>query len=198
MIDSIAGKLHEKSPTKVIVDMNGVRLSLAISISTYERLPEKGKTVELLTYLHVREDILQLYGFSTEDQRTLFTLLTGVSGIGPKSGMSIMSGASTEEFKNRIISDDVKALTIIPGIGAKTAKRIIIELKEKFVNEKSDSIPELSLPGDEGEKVRDALNALIGLGYQQSVANKALTKVKESGELDGSLEEIIKKALSNM
>ena len=198
MIDSLNGILIRKAPGHAIVDLNGVRFYVSISIGTYERLPEIGKKVELLTYLHVREDILQLYGFERDEQRTLFMLLIGVSGIGPRSAMSIMSGASTEEFKHRIINDDVKALTVIPGIGAKTAKRIIIELKEKFIKDDSNSIPDLPSTGEQGSLVKDALNALASLGYQPSAAKKALSKLKDSGELEGSLENIIKKALTNM
>lgn len=198
MIDSIFGTLIDKSPSHVIMGLNGFRLYVSITVSTYDRMPDKGHKVELLTYLHVREDILHLYGFDREEQRTLFQLLIGVSGIGPRSAMSIMSGATTTEFKHRIINDDVKALTVIPGIGAKTAKRIIIELKEKFIKDESDSIPDLPLTGEDGAKVKDVINALTALGYQQSAARNALARLKQSGDLEGSLEEIIKKALGNM
>lgn len=198
MIDSIYGTIVDKTPSNLVIDLHGIRLSLAITVSTYERLPDKGHKAELLTYLHVREDLLQLYGFDNEEQRKLFMLLIGVSGIGPRSAMSIMSGASTEEFKNRIVSDDVKALTVIPGIGTKTAKRIIVELKEKFIKVDTDIIPDLATTELEGSKIKDVINALASLGYSRSAVNRALTQLKNKGELDGSLEEIIKNALRAM
>jgi len=130
MIDSISGLLIQKNPTYAVVDVGGIRLKVNITISTYERLPSTGSNTELLVYLHVREDILALYGFDHDDQRSMFLLLIGISGIGPRSAMGILSGASIAEFKKRIISGDVKSLTVIPGIG-KTYLNLILDEREK-------------------------------------------------------------------
>lgn len=198
MIDSISGKLMKKSPAFAVIDVNGIRLKIHVSLSTYERLPEAGTNAQLLTYLHVREDILDLYGFSHEDQRDVFLLLIGISGIGPRSAMGILSGATIDEFKKRIIAGDVKSLTIIPGIGSKTAKRIIIELKEKFVTDKDEDISTLMGSGDVPTEMLDAVDALIALGYKRSQALAAMKKLEKKGDLTGSVELLIKKALSHM
>ena len=197
MIDSIFGKLIIKEPTFTVVDMNGIRLKISITIATFEKLPTIGTSVELMTYLHVREDILDLYGFTDDVERDVFLKLIGVSGIGPRSAISILSGATPKDFKQRIIAEDVKSLTIIPGIGPKTAKRIILELKEKFVGEDVD-ISNLIGTEQTSDEIKDVVQALLSLGYKRGQINESLKKLKETDELDGSLEEIIKKALSKM
>ena len=198
MIDSIFGLLKQKNPTYAVVDVGGIRLKVNITISTYERLPSTGSKTELLVYLHVREDILALYGFDHDDQRSMFLLLIGISGIGPRSAMGILSGASIAEFKKRIISGDVKSLTVIPGIGPKTAKRIIVELKEKFVTEKDDDISMLFDAEKVPDEMNDAIQALQSLGYSRIQAHKAMKKLEKSGDLIGNLEELLKKALKKM
>ena len=198
MIDSISGLLKQKNPTYAVVDVGGIRLKVNITISTYERLPSTGSKTELLVYLHVREDILALYGFDHDDQRSMFLLLIGISGIGPRSAMGILSGASIAEFKKRIIAGDVKSLTVIPGIGPKTAKRIIVELKEKFVTEKDDDISMLFDAEKVPDEMNDAIQALQSLGYSRIQAHKAMKKLEKSGDLIGNLEELLKKALKKM
>ena len=198
MIDSISGLLIQKNPTYAVVDVGGIRLKVNITISTYERLPSTGSKTELLVYLHVREDILALYGFDHDDQRSMFLLLIGISGIGPRSAMGILSGASIAEFKKRIIAGDVKSLTVIPGIGPKTAKRIIVELKEKFVTEKDDDISMLFDAEKVPDEMNDAIQALQSLGYSRIQAHKAMKKLEKSGDLTGNLEELLKKALKKM
>ena len=198
MIDSISGLLIQKNPTYAVVDVGGIRLKVNITISTYERLPSTGSKTELLVYLHVREDILALYGFDHDDQRSMFLLLIGISGIGPRSAMGILSGASIAEFKKRIISGDVKSLTVIPGIGAKTAKRIIVELKEKFVMEKDDDISMVFDTEMVPDEMDDTIQALQSLGYSRIQAHKAMKKLEKSGDLTGNLEELLKKILKEM
>jgi len=198
MIDSISGLLIQKNPTYAVVDVGGIRLKVNITISTYERLPSTGSKTELLVYLHVREDILALYGFDHDDQRSMFLLLIGISGIGPRSAMGILSGASIAEFKKRIIAGDVKSLTVIPGIGPKTAKRIIVELKEKFVMEKDDDISMLFDAEKVPDEMDDTIQALQSLGYSRAQAHKAMKKLEKSGDLTGNLEELLKKALKKM
>ncbi len=197
MIDSIFGKLIKKEPTFAVVDMNGIRLKINITIATFEKLSSIGTSVELMTYLHVREDILDLYGFADDSERDVFLKLIGVSGIGPRSGISILSGATPQDFKQRIIAEDVKSLTVIPGIGPKTAKRIILELKEKFVGEDVDIS---NLIGDKktSNEIKDVVQALSSLGYKRGQINESLKKLKEADELEGSIEQLIKKALTKM
>ncbi len=197
MIDSIFGKLIKKEPTFVVADMDGIRLKINISVATFEKLPLIGTPVELMTYLHVREDILDLYGFSEDIEKDLFLKLIGVSGIGPRSAITILSGASPQEFKKRIVSEDVNSLTVIPGIGPKTAKRIILELKEKFVDEDVD-ISNLVGGGKTSDEIKDVVQALLSLGYKRGQINEALKKIKAVDELEGSVEELIKKALTKM
>ena len=140
MIDSIKGLLFFKDPSMVVVDLHGMRLKLTITVATYNRLPNKGKEVDLLTYLNVREDLLELFGFANEEERNMFLMLNTITGIGPRSAMNILSGSNPADFKKNIIAGDVKSLTVIPGIGPKTAKRIIVELKEKFVDQDGKKI----------------------------------------------------------
>ncbi len=197
-MDSITGKLFAKSPTEAIVDINGIRFRIHISISTYESLPLVGNPVELLTHLHVKEDILDLFGFKDSSERDLFINLNTITGIGPRSAMNILSGTNPDEFKNRIVSGDVQSLTIIPGIGPKTAKRIIVELKEKFASD-FDGKDELGfMESDRSSSVKDAVNALLSLGYKPAQINKTIKDLDKAGDLSGGLEEIIRKALAKM
>lgn len=196
MIDSISGKLASKLPPFAIIDVGGMRFRINISIPTFQKLPDTGQSIELLTYLHVREDILDLYGFSEIEERDLFLLLIGISGIGPRSAQSILSGTNPAEFKNRIVAGDVKSLTVIPGIGAKTAKRIIVELKEKFMDQDDENLDFLS--ADQSSHMNDALMALMSLGYKRNQCQKVLKELEQEGQLSGGLETVIKLALKKM
>ena len=199
LIDSISGILFIKKPTLVVVDISGIRFQVNISISCYESLPEEGKQIEILTFLHVKDDILDLYGFKDISERSLFKYLNIISGIGPRSAMNILSGTNPEEFKNQIIAGDVKSLTVIPGIGAKTAKRIIVELKEKFEADKNVK-DDLGFIDDKSDSdlIKNVRNALQSLGYKSSQINNTMKELDQLGELSGSIEEVIKKALSKM
>ena len=197
MIESIFGKLIKKEPTFAVIDMNGMRLKISITIATFEKLTSIETPVELMTYLHVREDILDLYGFYDDIERDVFIKLIGVSGIGPRSAITILSGATPKDFKQRIIAEDVKSLTVIPGIGPKTAKRIILELKEKFVGEDVD-ISNLLGTEKTSDEIKDVVQALLSLGYKRGQINESLKKIKDAGKIEGSVEELIKKALAKM
>jgi len=197
MFAYLKGILEHKEPTMVILDINGVGYQLTIPLSTYESLPAPHQTVKLLTYFHVREDIQALYGFATEDERNLFLMLIGISGIGPKMAVTILSGASPEQFKRRIISGDVKALTLIPGIGLKTAKRIIIELREKLVG-KDETVPEEMDEFSAGLDRDEALKALLSLGYRRNEALNALKKAHQQIGENGTVEQYVKVALNKM
>ncbi|MFQ6676748.1 MAG: Holliday junction branch migration protein RuvA [Fidelibacterota bacterium] len=196
MIDSIKGPIHYKDPTSVVLDMQGLRLKVSITVAAYNSLPDKGMVTELLTYLNVREDVLELYGFSNTEERNMFLMLNTISGIGPRSAMNILSGSNPTEFKKNIIAGDVKSLTVIPGIGTKTAKRIIVELKEKFVDQDDDNM-DFMLGADDG-KAGDAIIALMSLGYKRGHVNQAIRTLELAGELNGSIEDIIKKALKKL
>jgi Holliday junction DNA helicase RuvA len=198
LISSISGILFSKSPSEAILDVGGIRFQLHISFATYEILPDKGKSVDILTHLHVKEDILDLYGFKDEDERSLFFNLNLISGIGPRSAMNILSGTNPMEFKNRIIDGDVKSLTVIPGIGVKTAKRIIVELKEKFETDINEKDALGFVDNGDTRLVKDAANALESLGYKSNQVNKILKDLESSGELTGGLEEIIRRALAKI
>ena len=198
LINSINGVLFSKSPTEAIIDIGGIRFKLHITVATYEVLPKKGDSVDILTHLHVKEDILDLYGFKDVDERELFFNLNLISGIGPRSAMNILSGTNPMEFKSRIIDGDVKSLTVIPGIGAKTAKRIIVELKEKFETDVIDKNDLGLVDNGDNKIIKDASNALQSLGYKSNQVNKILKDLELSGELSGGLEEIIRKALAKI
>jgi Holliday junction DNA helicase RuvA len=198
MIDHIKGILIEKKPTRIVVDCGGVGYGINISLPTYEKLGNTGQIAELYTYLHVREDVLQLYGFYREVEKEMFLLLISVSKIGPKTAQGVLSGISVENFIHAIRGGDISALIKIPGIGRQTAERLIIELKDKV---KKLDIGATAGTG-EGRAIgiltgaaEEAASALESLGYKRVYAENAISRVvKEKG--DGiSLEEMIKSAL---
>jgi holliday junction DNA helicase RuvA len=196
MIASLTGILKFKSPTEILVDVNGIGYTVSIPLSTYEKLGSLGSPVSLLTHFHVREDAMLLFGFFTEEERRLFRLLISVSGIGPKIAQSTLSGMNVEELKSHIVSGNVNALMAIPGVGKKTAERLIVELRDKAGKTASDSEP-ISAAGTTSAAMRfEALQALTSLGYSQQIAEKAIRLVAK--EAEGStitLEELIKRAL---
>ena len=199
LIDSISGILFRKNPTEAVIDIGGIRFRVNISISTYESLPDLSEQVEILTYLHVKDDILDLYGFRDLSERSLFMNLNMVSGIGPRSAMNILSGTNPEEFKKQIVAGDVKSLTVIPGIGAKTAKRIIVELKERFEADTSKN-DDLGFIDDniDSDLINNVSSALQSLGYKQAQINNTIKELDKLGEFSGTIEEVIRKALSKM
>tara|TARA_B100000902_G_scaffold102426_1_gene104874 strand:+ start:10367 stop:10969 length:603 start_codon:yes stop_codon:yes gene_type:complete len=198
LIESVSGTLVAKNPTLAQIQIGGITYNLSISISTFEKLPELDQPVNLLTHLHVKEDILNLFGFESTSERALFLNLNTISGIGPKSAMSILSGTTPSEFRKKIINSDVKSLTSIPGIGAKTAKRIIVELKEKF--SMADDIDEGLGFSDQSDSlvIKDAKNALKSLGYKTSQISKAFSDINKEGKSIDKLEDIIREALKRM
>ena len=133
MIDSISGKIFKKEPTSVYVQNGGIVFNLSICLRDYEKLPSVGDNVFIYTYLNVKENLMELYGFMDLERRSLFSNLLDVSGIGPRTAINLLSNASVSSFKDNIISEDVKSLSLIPGIGPKTAKRIILDIKEKHL-----------------------------------------------------------------
>ena len=195
MIDSIKGILVKKNPTSVIIDIGGIRLGVPITLATFEKIPDPNQAVELLTYLHVREDIMELYGFYDDHERDVFMQLNSISGIGPRSAMNILSGTNPIEFKKKIIDSDVASLTSIPGIGTKTAKRIIVELKDKFTDQDTGSDLDFLLVSGDKDKIDDVTKVLISLGYKRSAINQVIKKLVTKDGLDDNIEDIIKRAL---
>ena len=195
MIDSIKGTLVKKNPTSVIIDVGGIRLGVPITLATFEKIPDPNQAVELLTYLHVREDIMELYGFYDDHERDVFMQLNSISGIGPRSAMNILSGTNPIEFKKKIIDSDVASLTSIPGIGTKTAKRIIVELKDKFTDQDTGSDLDFLLVSGDKDKIDDVTKVLISLGYKRSAINQVIKKLVSKDGLDENIEDIIKGAL---
>lgn len=196
MINSIQGTIKAKSATNVVIDIGGVSFDITISIPTGNLLPDIGKRLELRTYLNVREDALELYGFSGESELELFKMLITISKIGPKLAMGIISGASPDEFKKRIITGDVASLKTIPGIGPKMAKRIIVELKERLVENVDDS--DLPNDGDFPDHLTDAVAALTSLGFNRADAFRVLKKMQTEGKVSGKIEDVVKMALTEL
>ena len=198
MIESIKGILNKKEPTLVIIDVGGIRLGVNITLSTYEKLGEVDASIELLTYLNVREDIMELYGFFDSSERYLFKQLRSVNGIGPKSALNILSGTSPNSFKKNIINGDIGSLTSIPGIGAKTAKRIIIELKDKFIDGGVTVDLGFQLDSNEKDTIDDVVKVLLSLGYNRNLIDKAVSDIATKEVLKDDLENIIKMTLKKL
>ena len=196
MIDFISGTIAEKWATRVVLENNGIGYSLFISTNTFKDLPERGDKLTLHTYLHVREDSLQLFGFSGEKERTVFLGLISVSGVGPRLAQTVLSGIQLEELIQAIKTADLSRLTTISGVGTKTAQRLIIELKEKFSQagliepqgEDNVILPVLTTLEEE------AMLALTSLGYKRAAIERALAKVRRSGAA-ATVEELIKETL---
>ena len=191
MIDQISGKIISINDNYVVLAVGGIGIKVNISATFASKLVNEN-LITLVTYLNVREDALDLYGFKNESERNLFLMLISISGIGPKLAVSILSGVELEELKSKILSGDIKSLTSIPGVGAKTAKRIIIELKDKL----SKTITtELGFEDNFGSKIsRDVLSALVGLGYSESIAMEVIKRINPANS-DKSIEILIKEAL---
>ncbi len=192
MIVTIKGILTEKKPDTIIVDCGGLGYACHISTNTYDALPDKGKETGLLTYFHVTENSQNLFAFHTQTERELFLLLIGVSGIGPKTAIVLLSSVTPEEFKRRLIAGEVSMLTALPGIGPKTARRIIVELKDKFVKLSGNDLPRED--SDTPREISDAYDALTALGFQLNDVRRAVAAV-HSKSPDLGTEELIKKAL---
>ena len=191
MIDQISGKIISINDNYVVIAVGGLGIKVNISAAFSSKLVNED-LINLVTYLNVREDALDLYGFKNESERNLFLMLISISGIGPKLAISILSWAELEELKSNIISGDIKSLTSIPGVGAKTAKRIVIELKDKL----SKTITtELGFEDNFKSKIsKDVLSALVGLGYNENIAKGVIKKINPTNT-DKSIESLIKEAL---
>ncbi|TXB67205.1 Holliday junction branch migration protein RuvA [Vicingus serpentipes] len=193
MIAQIKGRLVEKTPTYVVIDCNGVGYQLNISLNTFSKIGDNESCL-LFTHFVVREDAQLLYGFKEKSERELFRLLISVSGVGSSTAMMILSSLSPDETKNAIMTSDVNTLKGVKGIGAKSAERIIVDLKDKIGKvENSDNLSIFS-----NNTIKDeALSALVMLGFSKGPAEKALTKIV-SQTSDITVEELIKRTLKNL
>ncbi len=198
MITYVKGILVEKHPTRVVVDVGGLGYEVFIPLSSYDRLPGTGAEACLLTVDHVREDAHILYGFVSEGERQLFGMLTAVSGIGPKSALSALSGMTVRELKAAVAEGNVKRISSVPGIGAKTAERIVVELRHKLsAGEVLEAVAGADDAGDPlNTGLRDALLALMALGYKQEDARKMVLAASKKHPEITDVEKLIKIALS--
>jgi Holliday junction DNA helicase RuvA len=182
MITFLEGVLVEAYPTHVVLNVQGVGYHVLIPLSSYDRLPQTGTKLQILTHFQVREDAHLLYGFATAAERDLFRLLINhVSGIGPKTALDVLSGVSVTSFKAAVVAGDAKSLGQIKGIGKKTAERILVELKDKVgVAAAWEAASAAHAPTPQDQQMTDAILALIALGYKQVDAHKAVKAVAES------------------
>lgn len=196
MIAFLSGKLLEKQANWVIVDVGGVGYEVTIPLSTFYELGELGSDIQLRIFTHVREDTLQLFGFKTARERDLYLKLISVQGIGARSGITMLSGMNADEIVNAIRSNNLARLTTIPGVGRKTAERLVIELRDKldgFISEGAAvAAPSGTVPAE--VVFDDALSALVNLGYQRTAAERAL-KQAEREDGDGSVQKLLRRSL---
>ena len=204
MIAHLNGRLLSKEPNSVIVDVAGVGYEVSIPLSTFYELEELGAIVQLRIYTHVKEDALQLYGFKTPRERELFVNFISVSGIGPKIGIALLSGMSADELIASIKNNNLARLTLIPGVGRKTAERLIVDLREKMtalaasqVIEEPGAAPETTGGSPEDSVRADALSALLNLGYQRSAAEKAIDAVLNDGG-ETTVESVLRRGLRKL
>ncbi len=192
MIARLKGKIISKHPTAIVIDVHGVGFEVNITTTTFESLGDSDE-ISLYTYLSVREDSLTLYGFSTNAEKEMFKLLIGISGIGPKLAQSILSGIQIEELKNAISEGNISRIIAVPGIGRKTAERLLVELRDKV-----EKVEEVAGTTEPFPSVRsDAVSALVSLGYNQKQAEKIVRGIL-TVESEISIEDLIRKALGSI
>lgn len=187
MIGHLRGAILEKTPNKIVVEAGGVGYEVLIPISTFTALPDEGESASLRVFTHVREDALVLFGFATQEEKSVFERLISVSGIGPKLALTVLSGLPTVDLITAIRGADLQRLIRIPGVGKKTAERIVLELKDKLVGVEAVSREGVSPDAGPGlsSMERDILSALQNLGCSRPAAEDAVRKVKERGAPEG-------------
>jgi Holliday junction DNA helicase RuvA len=198
MIAFLRGRVRDKQPNRVIVDVDGVGYDVHVPLSTFYELGEDGDEVALRTYLHVREDALQLYGFLTELERQVFERLIAVSGIGPKLAIAVLSGIEPRDLVSAVQRGDVARLTGVPGIGKKTAERIVLELRDRLAQLAVTTPAGIAPAAAPGDRLRtDLLSALQNLGYHRQQADKAIDAVVTSTP-DATFEQALRAALREL
>ncbi|MCK5894786.1 MAG: Holliday junction branch migration protein RuvA [Endozoicomonadaceae bacterium] len=204
MIGRLRGVVVEKRPPQLLLEVNGVGYEVEAPMTTFYRLPEEGEEVTLYTHFVVREDAQLLYGFVDRKERQLFCTLIRVNGVGPKLGLAILSGMESEKFVRCVHDDDSATLMRLPGIGKKTAERLIVEMRDRLDDWMPDIVSGTSVSGSalvmanrpsDRMVVQDAISALVSLGYRQQDANQAIGAIKKEGLAS---EELIRRALKAM
>ena len=193
MIGSLIGLIKEKTPSAILLEVNGIGYEVAVPLSTSFQLPNVGESAYLLTHLVVREDQHSLYGFATDEERKLFRALIKISGVGAKLAITILSGTNVNGFIQSVVNEDIDALVHLPGIGKKTAERLIVEMKDK-VSEITNDENSLS-QNNQNSAVAEAINALVNLGYKTKDAKTILDKIESEGL---TVEELIRQALKSL
>ena len=191
MIGFLTGKIISAKPTQVILDVNGVGYIITISITTFEKISAK-KTTSLFIHTNVKEDSISLYGFHSEAEKIMFELLISISGVGPKSALGLLSGISTDKLKQAILANNIERIVSVPGIGRKTAERLILELKTKVKDFKEEGISP-----EKPSALKEAVAALSTLGYDIKSSERAVNKIF-SNLPDCTLEELIKLSLQEL
>jgi len=198
MITFLDGTLEEALPTQIVVGVQGVGYQVLIPLSSFDRLPQPGARVKILTHLQVREDAHILYGFMTAEERDLFRLLVEhVSGIGPKLALAVLSGMSVPNFKAAVVNSAVEAISRVKGVGKKTAERIVLELKDKVGVAAAWEAASGKLAEGTAE-INDAVLALISLGYKQVDAHKAVKQAIEAAPGKHTTEDLVRRALKTL
>jgi holliday junction DNA helicase RuvA len=196
MIARLSGILLEKSVTQCVVDVHGVGYRVIIPLTTFYELPEIGEPAVLQIHTHVREDAIHLFGFHVQEEREVFELMISVTGIGPKLAVNILSGIAGGELVRAVTEGDVKRLTGIPGVGKKTAERMILELKDKVVKIGQETPPGGTDALETGGQVKDdALSALVNLGYKGSAVKEVIDRIIREDQSPPSLDRLLKRAL---
>lgn len=199
MIASLTGRLAFKAPTHLTLDVQGVGYDVLIPLSTYYGLPDLNASLSLNIHTHVREDAIQLFGFSSRQEKEAFLLVTTVSGIGPKTALGILSALPVADLVSAIHAGDVEKLETVPGIGKKSAGRLVLELKDKLDKLHPGLAPSGHGPGEAQESVlEDALSALTNLGYRLQDAKEALKRVRQDRPAMLSLQELIRHSLKEL
>ena len=199
MIALLTGRLAFKAPTHLALDVHGVGYEIFIPLSTYYNLPDLNESLSLSIHTYLREDAIQLFGFSTQQEKDAFVLLMTVSGIGPKSALGILSALPVPDLVSAIQSGDVEKLESVPGIGKKSAGRLVLELKDKLTKLHPGLVPatDATAPGQD-KTFDDALSALTNLGYRAADAREALKRVRKSRPGSPSLQELIRETLKEL
>ncbi len=200
MIGFLVGTLVEKAAPQVLLDVNGVGYEVQVSLTTSSQLPELGSTVRLLTHLVVREDAHMLYGFAESSERKLFKSLIKVNGVGPKLALTILSGVDAKGFMRCVVTDDIKSLVQLPGVGKKTAERLIMEMKDRIqewqIDSEEKSVASKAVESPQASLMAEAETALIALGYKPTEASKMLAGFNV--EDYNKAEDLIRAALQSM
>jgi Holliday junction DNA helicase RuvA len=199
MIAHIQGSLYFKSPEHLIIDVDGIGYQVHVPLTTFYELPDVGTTVALHIHTHVREDALQLYGFQAQEEKALFIRLMGVAGIGPRLAVNILSGISPAELAESLQQGDLARLISIPGVGRKTAERIMLEMRDKLPALAADRDIALTFKNAATEAViNDAVSALVNLGYKKGVAQQAIDQAQQRLQGEMTLESLLKESLRSL